>query len=61
MKDKEISQAIQLLQSIKDAYETNKEKITADVRAMPLGYNQSINWSKVNEMIENSKRLLING
>jgi len=54
MKDKEISQAIQVLQSIKEAYETNKTKITAEVRAMPLGYNQSINWSKVNEMIENS-------
>ena len=54
MKDKEISQAIQLLQSIKDAYETNKTKINAEVRSMPLGYNQSINWSKVNEMIENS-------
>ena len=54
MKDKEISQAIQLLQSIKEAYETNKAKINAEVRTMPLGYNQSINWSKVNEMIENS-------
>lgn len=54
MKDKEISQAIQVLQSVKEAYETNKTKITAEVRSMPLGYNQSINWSKVNEMIENS-------
>lgn len=54
MKDKEISQAIQVLQSIKDAYETNKAKINSEVRSMPLGYNQSVNWSKVNEMIENS-------
>jgi hypothetical protein len=54
MKDPELSAAIQLLQSIKDAYEENKVKINQDVRAMPLGYNQSINWSKVNQMIENS-------
>jgi hypothetical protein len=54
MKDKEISQAIQVLESIKDAYEANKAKITAEVYAMPLGYNQTINWSKVNEMIEKS-------
>ncbi len=54
MKDKEISQAIKVLKSIKDAYETNKTKITKDVLSMPLGKNQSINWSKVNEMIENS-------
>jgi hypothetical protein len=54
MKDPELSAAIQLLQSIKDAYEENKVKIIQDVRAMPLGYNQSINWSKVNQMIENS-------
>lgn len=54
MKDKEISQAIQVLQSIKEAYETSKAKINAEVRSMPLGYNQSINWSKVNEAIENS-------
>ncbi len=54
MKDREISQAIQALKSIKDAYETNKAKIENEVRRMPLGYNQSINWSKVNQMIENS-------
>lgn len=54
MKDKEISQAITLFQSIKNAYETNKSKIEAEVRAMTLGYNQTINWSKVNEMIANS-------
>jgi len=54
MKDKEISKAVQVLQTIKDAYETNKAKINAEVLSMPLGYNQSINWSKVNEMIESS-------
>lgn len=54
MKDKELSQAIQLLQSIKEAYKTNKAKINAEVFSMQLGYNQTINWSKVNQMIEKS-------
>ena len=54
MKDRELSQAIQLLQSIKDAYVTNKAKITAEANAMPLGYNQTVNWSKVSELIEDS-------
>lgn len=54
MKDRELSQAIEALQSIKDAYNTNKSKIEKEVRNMPMGYNQSINWSKVNEMIEKS-------
>ncbi|QNA44306.1 hypothetical protein [Lacibacter sediminis] len=54
MKDKEISDAITLLQSIKSAYESNKIKIEAQVRSMPLGFNQTINWDKVNHAIENS-------
>jgi hypothetical protein len=54
MKDKEISQAIEMLKVVKSLYETNKAKITADVRQMPLGYNQTINWTKVNQMIEKS-------
>jgi hypothetical protein len=54
MKDKELSQAIQLLQSVKEAYETNKAKINAEVLAIPLRYNQTINWSKVNQRIEKS-------
>lgn len=54
MKDRELSQAIDVLKSIKNAYETNKAKINAEVVSMPLGYNQSINWSKVNQMIEKS-------
>ena len=54
MKDREISQAIQTLQSIKDAYETNKAEINAKALSMPLGYNQTVNWSKVNQMIEKS-------
>lgn len=60
MKDREISQAIQVLKSIKDAYDTNKADITAKVRQQEqtdiqiiLG-KASINWGKVNQMIENS-------
>lgn len=54
MRFKEISQAIQVLHSIKEAYEVNKYKINKQVREMPLGYNQTINWDKVNQMIEKS-------
>jgi hypothetical protein len=54
MKDSELSRAIELLQSIKNAYENKKAKITAEVKAMPLGFNQTINWDKVNKMIEKS-------
>ncbi len=54
MKDREIGNAIALLQSIKEAYESNKAKIEAQVRAMPLYYNQTINWTKVNKKIEES-------
>jgi len=60
MKDREISQAIQVLKSIKDAYDTNKADITAKVKQQEqtdiqiiLG-KASINWGKVNQMIENS-------
>ena len=54
MKDRELNQAIDILKSVKSAYETNKAKINAEVLSMPLGYNQSVNWSKVNQMIEKS-------
>lgn len=54
MKDKEILQATHMLQSVKDAYEKNKAEINMRVMTMPLGYNQTVNWSKVNKMIENS-------
>jgi len=54
MKERELSHAIELLKSVKDAYETNEAIIIAKVLAMPLGYNQTINWSKVNELIEKS-------
>jgi tetratricopeptide (TPR) repeat protein len=54
MKDKEISSAIEVLQSIKEAFLTNKAKIEDEVSNMSLGFNQTINWSKVDQMIENS-------
>lgn len=56
MKDRELSQAIEVLKSVKSAYETNKAKITAEVKMqeMTLSFGQSINWSKVDKMIENS-------
>ncbi|NRT14795.1 hypothetical protein HNP99_001139 [Flavobacterium sp. 28A] len=54
MKDRELNQAIDILKSVKTAYETNKAKITKEVLEMPMGYNQSINWTKVNQMIEQS-------
>ncbi len=54
LKDKEILQAIQVLKSIKDAYVSNEAKIRQQVNSMPLGPRQTINWSKVNEMIANS-------
>ena len=54
MKDREITKAIELLESVRKAYIANKLRITAEVSAIPLGYNQSINWNKVNQMIEKS-------
>lgn len=54
MKDRELNQAIDVLKMVMSSYESNKLKITAQVMEMPLGYNQSINWSKVNRMIEES-------
>jgi len=56
MKDREINQAITLLQSVKEAYETNEANIMRQViiQEASLGYGQSINWTKVNELIRNS-------
>lgn len=54
MKDKDLNQAIAVLKSIEDAYNNNKANIKAEVSGMNLGYNQSVNWTKVNQMIENS-------
>jgi hypothetical protein len=54
MKDKEILKAIEVLKSIKDAYEKNEVEIHAKVISMPIGINQTINWNKVEEMVEKS-------
>jgi tetratricopeptide (TPR) repeat protein len=56
MKDKEMSEAIDVLQSIKDAYENNASNLMRQVKAQEysMDYGQSINWSKVNELIKNS-------
>jgi len=56
MKDREILQAIAVLQSIKDAYEEACRQIDVQVlvQSRSLGYNQSINWSKVAEMKQNA-------
>jgi hypothetical protein len=57
MKDRELSQAIELLKSVKSAYESNKVQITAEVKKQELTIllqGQSINWNKVNQMIEDS-------
>jgi len=55
MKDRELSQAIQLLQSIKDAYETNKQQLIAQVAEQKanLPYGQTINYTKVAELLAN--------
>ena len=60
MKDGEILQAIELLKSVKEAYETNENKIRAEVRRIEetdvqiiLGH-KSINWSAVEDNIKNS-------
>jgi len=55
MKEREISQAIEILQSIKDAFETNERQFLLQVRNQEasMGYGESINWTKVNELIKN--------
>jgi hypothetical protein len=55
-KDIEITQAIILLQSVKDAYEKRKAEITAEVKKKEatLSANTYIDWTKVNEAIEQS-------
>lgn len=56
MKDREILQAIELLRSIKDAYQNNERQLLLQVKEqeVSMGYGQSINWSKVAELIKNS-------
>lgn len=54
MKEFEYTQAVSLLKSIKNAFNENKSKIEKEVSTMRLGYNQTVNWTKVNQMIANS-------
>lgn len=55
-RNKEIVQAIAFLQMVKNMYEENEQDIRQQVREMErnLPYGQSVNWSKVNDMIHNS-------
>lgn len=55
-KDIEINQAIVLLQSVKDAYDKRKAEITAEVKKKEatLSANTYVDWTKVNEVIEQS-------
>lgn len=60
MKDREVAQAIALLQSVKDAYETNEQKIRQQVKELKesdplirLGH-RTINQSAVEDNIKNS-------
>jgi hypothetical protein len=52
MKDRELNQAIAILNSIKFAYEKAISEIDAQVSVMrmSMSYNQTINYSKVNKM-----------
>jgi len=54
MKNREIKQAIDLLKSVSDAYNSNRSKITTEAMSMTLGRSQTINWNKLEEIIENS-------
>lgn len=70
MKDREISQAVQLLQSIKEAYEENEREIQQEIKrleatdidillgrktinrsAVENNIKNSINWQKVNDLL----------
>src|SRR5690606_35911042 len=60
MKDREVAQAIALLQSVKDAYETNEQQIRQQVKELKesdplirLGH-RTINQSAVEDNIKNS-------
>jgi hypothetical protein len=54
MKDFELIQAIQWFKSIKNAFEENKQRILKEVKSMQLGYNQTVNWTKVDQAINDS-------
>lgn len=50
MKDREIDQAVEILSSIKVAYEKAISEIDAQVAKMTMSYNQTINYSKIDKM-----------
>lgn len=56
MKDREINEAIIFLKLIKEAFERNKSEIMTEVRRqeLTLGFGQSINYSKVDDLINDS-------
>lgn len=56
MKDRELTQAIEVLKSIKEAYDKACKEIDLQVVIMKskLSYNQSINYSKVEQMKQNA-------
>jgi hypothetical protein len=54
MKDREIINAIAVLQSIKDTYQSSKAKIEAQVSVLPREFNHNINWKKVDKLIDKS-------
>ena len=53
-KNVEYNKAIALLRDLSNAFDDNKDKILKEVRSMQLGFRQTINWTKVNEAIDNS-------
>ena len=55
-KNREINEAIGLLQNVKNNFEENERKIREMVKLqeLTLSYGESINWSKVNRMIDES-------
>ena len=56
MKDRELTQAIEVLKSIKETYEKNELKIRQQVKIQEanLEWGKKINWSEVNNKIKNS-------
>ena len=56
MKDREVSRLVNVLQTVKNAYEENERTILEQVRVAELGleFGQSINRTKVHEMIQDS-------
>ena len=56
MKDRELSEVVVFLKSVKDAYEENEREIREQVKMQErfLSWNQTINWTAVEQNIRNS-------